>query len=244
MMLFSPLEQFKVHSLLNISDLSISNSTLILIIGVILNIIIKLLNNNPVLIPNNSQLFLEYYYDFLLGITRENLGKNTQYFTLVFTLFSWLVFLNLIGFIPYVFSVTTHLIIALGLSLSIWLSCVILALEKHQINFFSAFMPAGTPMVLAILLVPIEILSFTARALSLGFRLCINVSSGHLLTVILADFSFKFLQAQNILFKFASVVPAGVIFALSFLEAGILVMQAFIFTTLTAIYISEAIDLH
>ena len=115
MMLFSPLEQFKVHSLLNISDLSISNSTLILIIGVILNIIIKLLNNNPVLIPNNSQLFLEYYYDFLLGITRENLGKNTQYFTLVFTLFSWLVFLNLIGFIHYVFSVITNLIIALGL---------------------------------------------------------------------------------------------------------------------------------
>ena len=91
----------------------------------------------------------------------------------------WIKKWNLIGFIPYVFSVTTHLIIALGLSLSIWLSCVILALEKHQINFFSAFMPAGTPMVLAILLVPIEILSFTARALSLGFRLCINVSSGH-----------------------------------------------------------------
>lgn len=243
-MLFSPLEQFKVHNLINIYDISVSNSTLIMIIGIIINIIIKLINNNPVLIPNNSQLFLEYYYDFLLGLTRENLGKNTQYFTLVFTIFSWLVFLNLIGFIPYVFSVTTHLIIALGLSLSIWISCVILALEKHHINFFSAFMPSGTPMVLAILLVPIEILSFTARALSLGFRLCINVSSGHLLTVILADFSFKFLQAQNILFKFASIVPAGVIFALSFLEAGILVMQAFIFTTLTAIYISEAIDLH
>jgi F-type H+-transporting ATPase subunit a len=119
-----------------------------------------------------------------------------------------------------------------------------MALSRHKLNFFSSFMPAGTPVALAILLVPIELLSFTARALSLGFRLCINVSSGHLLTVILADFSFKFLQAQSILFKLASVVPAFIIFALSFLEAGILVMQAFIFTTLTAIYISEAIDLH
>lgn len=105
-------------------------------------------------------------------------------------------------------------------------------------------MPGGTPMVLSILLVPIEILSFSARALSLGFRLCINVSSGHLLTVILADFSFQFLQAKSVLFKLMSLLPAGVIFLLSFLEAGILLMQAFIFTTLTAIYISEAIDLH
>jgi len=123
-MIYSPLEQFNVTSLINVTlssslDYTISNSSLVLIIGIFLNIIVRFLITNPSLVPNNSQLFLESYYDFLLGITRENLGKNTQYFNLVFTLFSWLAFLNLIGFIPFVFSVTTHLIIALGLSLSI-----------------------------------------------------------------------------------------------------------------------------
>lgn len=197
-----------------------------------------------VLSNNYVELALENYYNFVLNLTKENLGKNLKYFNFIFTLFSLIAFSNAFGFIPYVFCTTSHVIISLALSVSIWISVILIGLQLHKLNWFSAFMPSGTPIVLAFLLVPIELISFSARAISLGFRLSINLMSGHLLTAIIADFSYKMFLSSNLVIKLAGFLPLIVIFVLMFLEFGILLMQSFIFSVLTSIYISEAIDLH
>ena len=250
-MLRSPLEQFIIIPLFSFQlgaiDLSFTNSALVFsLIGFTSYYLYLIISSGKraVLSPTNYELALETYYDFVLNLTKENLGKNLKYFNFIFSLFSLIAFSNAFGFIPYVFCTTSHVIISLALSVSIWLSVIFIGLQLHKLNWFSAFMPSGTPLILALLLVPIELISFSARAISLGFRLSINLMSGHLLTAIIADFAYKMFLSSNLVIKMAGFLPLIVIFALMFLEFGILLMQSFIFSVLTSIYISEAIDLH
>lgn len=260
--MYSPLEQFKLDQILvfycnfaNILiDLSISNSSFILLIITCTFIgISKIIINENKLITSKWKNILINYKIFLTNIVDENLGKDQKiYLPFIFTLFTYLVLINTTGFIPFVFTPTTQLIIALGFSFTIWWAALLRGISKNGSIFFSAFMPSGTPIILALLLVPIELLSFCARALSLGLRLCINVSTGHLLQLIIAEFSQKIIIksiltktiTQKILLLLGGAIPALIIFILAFLEFGILIMQAFVFTTLAAIYFSDSENLH
>lgn len=249
-MLYSPLEQFEIVKILNISlpfgiDLSLTNSAIIEILGIIIIISFFYLTiKEGLLVPTHWQSIVEIYYEGILNLIKENLGNKGYFlFPFIFTLFSFILILNLLGMIPYVFSVTAHICVAIGLSLSIWLGVTFLGLSLHGLKYFSMFMPYGAPVVLAPLLVIIELVSYSARAISLGLRLAANISAGHMLLGIIGGFGWTMLCAGG-LATVGSIIPIGLIFILTFLEIAVAFIQAYVFSLLTIIYINDAVNLH
>lgn len=246
----SPLEQFQIVNLVPINlpfliDLSLTNSAWVEILGVIIfTLLLRSTVENGLLVPTHWQSVVEIYYETLLGLIRDNIGdKGNNYFPFVFTLFSFILILNLLGMIPYVFSVTAHISVAIGLSLSIWLGVTLLGFHLHGIQFLSMFMPQGAPIALAPLLVIIELVSYSARAISLGLRLAANISAGHMLLAIIGGFGWTMICAGGIA-MIGSIIPIGLIFILTFLELAVALIQSYVFTILTIIYINDAINLH
>lgn len=246
----SPLEQFQIISLFNFKlplgiDLSLTNSALISLIGIsIFILLLKLVIEKGLLVPTNWQSLIEIYYEFILGLIKDSIGnKGHTYFPFIFTLFSFILMLNLLGMIPYVFSVTAHIAVTIGLSLAIWLGVTFLGFHLHGIQFLSMFMPQGAPIALAPLLVIIELVSYTARALSLGLRLAANISAGHMLLGIIGGFGFTMLNVGGFT-AIGSIIPIGLVFILTFLELAVALIQSYVFSLLTIIYINDAINVH
>lgn len=246
----SPLEQFQIINLIPLYlpfgiDLSLTNSALVEIIGVIIiTLLLKLTVEGGLLVPTHWQSVIEMYYEALLGLIQDNIGeKGNNYFPFVFTLFSFILIMNLLGMIPYVFSVTAHICVAIGLSLSIWLGVTFLGFHLHGIQFLSMFMPQGAPIGLAPLLVIIELVSYSARAISLGLRLAANISAGHMLLAIIGGFGWTMICAGGVAL-IGSIIPVGLIFILTILELAVALIQTYVFTILTVIYINDAINLH
>lgn len=245
----SPLEQFEIIKIIPIRfgdlDLSFTNSSFFcLLISVIIILFILFSTTNRTIIPNNWQSISENLYEFTYSLVQENIGKaGKQYFPFIFTVFLFILFANLIGMIPYSFTVTSHIIITFSLSLSIFIGVTIIGFVKHKLHFFSILLPSGTPTILAFYLVVIELVSYVARAFSLGVRLFANMMSGHSLLKILAGFSWSMLSIGGI-FYLLSIIPLIVVFAVTGLEIGIALLQAYVFTALTCLYINDAINLH
>mmetsp|Transcript_55538 Transcript_55538/g.176354 ORF Transcript_55538/g.176354 Transcript_55538/m.176354 type:complete len:251 (-) Transcript_55538:52-804(-) len=250
-MIYSPLEQFSIISLipLHIGNVyfSVTNSTLFLflVVGLFLTLLdLVLLNGGGRIIPTRWQSFIEMIYEFIVTLVDEQIGKvGKVYFPLIFTLFNFLLFSNLIGMIPYSFTVTSHMAVTFGLSISVFIGITIIGFQCHGLHFFSFFLPAGAPLALAPLLVILEIISYSFRALSLGVRLFANMMAGHTLVKILAGFSWTMLSVGGIL-AVASTIPFLIVFALTFLEIGVACLQAYVFTILVCIYLNDAIQLH
>jgi F-type H+-transporting ATPase subunit a len=150
---------------------------------------------------------------------------------------------NLSGNVPYGYTTTTSMVTTLGLSVAIWVAVTVLALTKHGIHFFSFFVPSGTPLVLVPMLVLIELVSYVARALSLGLRLWANLTAGHTLLKILATFLGKLFTA-GIITAVVTLIPFAVFVALVGLELAVSLIQAYVFTVLLCSYLKDAIDLH
>jgi len=250
LMIASPLEQFNIVSLIPISlpfgiDFTITNSALIEIIAVCLFILLlKLTVEKSTLVPTHWQSVIEMYYESLLGLVKENIGKKGLiYFPFIFTLFSFILTLNLIGMIPYNYSVTSQIIVSIGLSFTIWVFATLTGFARHGINYFSMFYPQGAPLALAPLLVCIELVSYCARAISLGARLAINITSGHTLLAIIGNFGWLMLNASGIILL-GAIIPVSLMFILTFLELAVAVIQAGVFTILTIIYLNDAENLH
>jgi F-type H+-transporting ATPase subunit a len=202
------------------------------------------LNGGGRVIPTRWQSFVEMIYEFVVTLVDEQIGgKGKQYFPLVFTIFTFLLFSNLIGMIPYSFTVTSHMVVTFGLSVSIFIGITIVGFQTHGLHFFSFFLPAGAPLALAPLLVVLEVISYSFRALSLGVRLFANMMAGHTLVKILAGFSWSMLSVGGIL-AVASTIPFLIVFALIFLEIGVACLQAYVFSILVCIYLNDAIHLH
>ena len=162
----------------------------------------------------------------------------------IYSLFFFILIANLIGNIPYNYTITTSIICAMSLSITIFLGVTLLALSKKGISFFSHFVPSGCPLALAPLLSLIELVSYTARAFSLGIRLFANMVAGHALLKILSTFLIKFFQSENLLIPVAAVVPFSIFAALGVLEIAVSLIQAYVFTLLTSSYIKEALETH
>lgn len=151
--------------------------------------------------------------------------------------------MNLVGIIPYTFSPTAHLVVGMGLSVSILIGVTLLGIENFGGNYIAMFMPGGSPLPLAILLVGIELVSHLAKGVSLGVRLVSNLISGHLLFAILSGFAWTMLTAGGIM-TVLSIFPIGIVLAISVLEMGVAIIQAVVFSTLVTIYINDSIHLH
>lgn len=235
-MFASYFDQFNV---INIFFGLFTNSSLMLVVSVVLTF---LFFKNEWLIPTRWQIVTELVYTHWTNLIKDSLGlKGIRYFPFILGLFSILVWLNILGLFPYVFTVATHTIITFGLSFSIVLSVTILGIKNFKSNFFSLLMPQGAPMVLAPLLVLIETASYLSRALSLGLRLAANLSAGHLLFSILASFGFQMIVNNYLML---SLFPILIMVFITVLEIAVAVIQAYVFCLLTSIYLEDTIKMH
>jgi F-type H+-transporting ATPase subunit a len=248
----SPLSQFEVTSLIGLNapilgHLNISLTNLALYACFILLIVVGLHfygNNESKLIPNKWSISLESSYASLSSMVREQIGSHNEiYLPFIYSLFFFILVGNLISNVPYSFAVTASGVVSIGLSLTIFIGVTILAFYVHGLKFFSFFVPAGTPLGLVPLLVLIELLSYSARALSLGVRLFANIVSGHTLVKILSSFLFKLFNS-SILVMVITVLPFTIFLGIVALEIGVSLIQAFVFTVLTCSYLKDALELH
>lgn len=249
-MYFTPLEQFSITSIVPIKIgnmyLSFTNSSLFLFltVGLVFVLFQMVTQNGGFLIPSRWQSLVEMIYEFVISLVEEQIGrKGRKFFPLVFTLFVFLLFSNLIGMIPYSFTATSHLVVTFGLSLSLFIGITIVGFQIHGLHFFSFLLPKGAPLLLAPLLVVLELVSYCFRAISLGVRLFANMMAGHTLVKILSGFAWTMLSVGGVL-AIASIIPFGVVFALTGLEIGVACLQAYVFAILICIYLNDAINLH
>ena len=250
--IFSPLSQFEITNLIGINapilgnlHLNLTNSSLYSIFVVLTIIGLHIYaNNDNKIIPNNWSISLESSFSSLNTMVRDQIGVNSEkYFPFIYSIFFYILIANLISNVPYSFAVTASGIVSLGLSLTIFIGVTILALSIHGIKFFSFFIPSGTPLALVPLLVLIELISYLARAVSLGVRLFANITAGHTLLKILSTYLFK-LFTGNLLVQILTLIPFAIFLALVGLEIAVSLIQAFVFTLLVCSYLRDAIELH
>uniref|UniRef100_A0A7S0GBK6 F-ATPase protein 6 n=1 Tax=Proboscia inermis TaxID=420281 RepID=A0A7S0GBK6_9STRA len=195
-------------------------------------------------VPNNWQTLLETVNDTSASLVYDNTNKEGEkYFPFMSSIFTFVLFINLIGLIPYSFTVTSHLVVTFSLSLSIFIGLNIICVKKHGMHMLSLFIPANTSITLAWLLIPIEFVSYVFKPISLGVRLFANLMAGHTLLKVIIGFSWAMLLLEDYL-SIAHVVPLLIIVLLFGLELGVAVIQAYVFTVLTCIYLNDSVNLH
>jgi F-type H+-transporting ATPase subunit a len=251
-MLYAPLEQFQILSLASIKifnfDFSITNFLLINLLTLISFrsfIYYNSLNINysqetsSYFIPNSWQKIIESILEFTAQLISDIITTdNEKYFPFISVLFNFILFSNLIGLVPYSFTATSHLIITFTLSLSVFIGVNIITFKKYKIKTFSLFLPANTSFFLALLLVPIEFISYIAKPVSLGVRLFINLMAGHSLLKVIIGFSWSILLIENIT-SIGLIIPMIVVVILFGLELGVALIQTYVFIVLTCIYIQD-----
>lgn len=250
---FSPLEQFQVLPIIPITfgfiDLSLTNEVFILLLVFFLlgTLLYSLLNkdNTLFLIPNRWQSLLEIIYNTILSLVVDNIRNPVaeRFFPLVFSIFFFILSLNVIGLVPYSFTLTSHLIVTLAIALSIFIGINIICIRQHKMKFFTLFLPSGTGVAFAFLLVPIEFISYFFKPVSLSIRLFANMMAGHTLLKVIAGFGFVMMGKTGILFLM-HYIPLLILIPLFGLELAVALIQAFVFSILICIYLNDALNLH
>ena len=246
----SPLEQFEVTNLIGLNapifgylHLNLTNLALYSILVLFIIISLHYLGNNDnKLVPSKWSIALESIYASINSMVREQLGKEV-YYPFIYSLFFFILIANLCGNVPYSFTITTSIMVSIGLSFTILIAVTILGLSIHRLKFFSYFIPSGTPLALVPLLVLIELVSYLARALSLGIRLFANITAGHSLLKILSTFLYQ-LFSGSLIIAVITLLPFAIFLALIGLELAVSLIQAFVFTLLVCSYLKDAIELH
>ena len=175
-------------------------------------------------------------------MVKESLGHEI-YLPFIYSLFIFILIANLVGIVPYSYTITTSVILTIGLSFTILVGVTILSLSIHKIKFFSYFVPSGTPLALVPLLTLIEVVSYLARAFSLGIRLFANMMSGHALLKILSSFLYQMFSA-GILAFIITLIPFALFLCICVLEIAVAFIQTYVLCLLTMSYIRDAIELH
>nr|WOE90977.1 ATP synthase F0 subunit 6 [Aequorea sp. MKL-2023] len=217
----------------------ITDSLMILVSVIILYMIIS---NNQFIIPSRFQSIIEVIIEHWETVVDENLGEDSGYYLLpLVTLFTFILGINLLGFFTYTFPPTTHVILTFGMAFGVWIGVMVFGFYRYRSSFFSMFMPTGAPLGLSPLLVVIEIASNISRPIALGMRLAANLTAGHILLAILADFSCKLLFYS---YSLVNLFPISIIMFMTILEIGVLAIQAYVFCLLSMIYLKDSLILH
>lgn len=255
-MVTSPLEQFEIIPFfpMKIGDLYFSFTNPSLFMLLTLSLVLLLLyfvtkkgGGNSV--PNAWQSLVELLYDFVLNLVNEQISGlsgnvKQKFFPCILVTFTFLLFCNLQGMIPYSFTVTSHFLITLGLSFSIFIGITIVGFQRNGLHFLSFFLPAGVPLPLAPFLVLLELISYCFRALSLGIRLFANMMAGHSLVKILSGFAWTMLCMNDLFYFIGDLGPLFIVLALTGPELGVAISQAHVSTISICIYLNDAINLH
>ncbi|KAL6515705.1 ATP synthase A chain [Orobanche minor] len=252
----SPLEQFSILPLIpmKIGNLyfSFTNSSLFMLLT--LSLVLLLIHfvtkkGGGNLVPNAWQSLVELIYSFVLNLVNEQIGGlsgnvKQKFFPCILVTFTFLLFCNLQGMIPYSFTVTSHFLITLGLSFSLFIGITIVGFQRNGLHFLSFLLPAGVPLPLAPFLVLLELISYCFRALSLGIRLFANMMAGHSLVKILSGFAWTMLCMNDLFFFIGDPGPLFIVLALTGLELGVAISQAHVSTISICIYLNDATNLH
>ena len=248
----SPLEQFEVTSLIGLNapifgyfNLTLTNLALYCFLVLFLVIGLHVVaNNNAKLVPSKWSIALESSFASVSSMVRDQIGSlNEVYLPFIYSLFFFILIANLTGNVPYSYTITTSIIVTIGLSFTILIGVTILGLYIHKVRFFAFFIPSGTPLALVPLLVLIELLSYSARAFSLGIRLFANMCAGHTLLKILSTFLYQMFSG-GIIIAVVTLIPFAIFIALIGLELAVSFIQSYVFCILTCSYIKDAIELH
>jgi F-type H+-transporting ATPase subunit a len=238
----SPVEQFKLKPLAHFEvaglDLSYTTSALWMTITVIaVTVFLTLSMRGGRLVPGRWQSMAEMSYEFVANMVRENVGnEGRQYFPFVLTLFLFILFGNLMGMIPFAYTFTSQIIVTFAMAFTIFIGVTIIGLVRHGWHFFTLFFPSGTPLALAPVLIPIEVISYFVRPVSLSVRLFANMMAGHTMMKVFGGF----VVALGIM----GVAPMVMIVALTGFEILVAALQAYVFAMLTCMYLNDAIHLH
>ena len=238
----SPVEQFKLKSLVPFElggvDLSYTTSSLWMTITLVcVTAFLTLSMRGGRLVPGRWQSMAEMSYEFIANMIRENVGaEGRKYFPFIFTLFMFILVGNLVGMIPFAYTFTSQIIVTFAMAATIFVGVTVIGLVRHGLHFFSLFVPSGTPLILAPLLIPIEIISYFVRPVSLSVRLFANMMAGHTMMKVFGGFT--------VLLGVLGVAPIILLVALTGFEIMVAVLQAYVFTVLTCLYLNDAIHLH
>src|SRR3954453_4327679 len=237
-----PLEQFEIHPLVPLHigklDLSYTNSALLMTIVVLaVTALIVLATRHASLVPGRIQSVAEMLYEFVVDMVDTNAGHGArQYVPFVFTLFMFILFANLFGLIPGLLTATSHIVVTFALAIVVFIGVTIIGIVRHGVHFLRLFVPEGVSIVLLVILVPIEILSYVIRPFTLSIRLFANMLAGHTMLAIFGGFG-----AGVGGFGFR---PGGFHIAMFALEILVAVLQAYVFPILTCLYLRDALHLH
>jgi len=239
-----PIHQFEIKKLFPIAriggmEIAFTNSALFMLIGLLLILLLMLgATSSRALVPGRLQSVAEISYEFVATTLRSTAGtEGMKFFPLVFSLFMFILVLNVIGIIPYTFTVTSHIIITVSLALLVFFTVIIYGFWKNGLRFFKLFVPSGIPIYILPLIVFIEVLSFLSRPISHSVRLFANMVAGHIVIF--------FLIALTVLIS-PFVAPVSVAFALGIfmLELFVALVQAYVFTMLSALFIGMTQHAH
>lgn len=247
--MLSPLHQFNIEPVLPLHiagyDLSLTNSSLAMMaVAICATSFVVLGMQKQSVVPGRLQAAVEMIYSGVSKMVSDTAGPHSKpYFPLIFTLFMFILFSNLFGMFPGVFTVTSHILVTFSLALVVFLAVTLTGLARHGLHFFSLFVPHGTPLILLPLIIPLEIFSFLVRPFSLSIRLFANMLAGHIVLKVFGGMCASLFMATGFA---VALLPLPLLFnvAITGFEFFVAGLQAFIFAILAAVYMHDALELH
>jgi len=238
-----PMHQFEIKRFIPMEifgvDVSFTNSALFMLIAVgVVSLFMIYAMRGHSLVPGRLQSMAELSYEFVANMVRENTGiEGMKYFPFIFTLFIFILSLNMLGMVPYSFTVTSHIVVTFALALVVFLFVLIVGFARNGIGFLKLFVPSGVPVAMLPLITLLEVFSFFIRPISLSVRLFANMMAGHMMLKVFA----AFVVGLGLLGGWA---PLIFMVAFTGLEILVAFLQAFVFTVLTCIYLNDALHMH
>ncbi len=244
----SPLHQFEIQPIVSIpafgTDLAFTNSSLWMMVAVVVSFIFfGIATSSRALVPGRAQMMAENLYGFIAGMIRENIGHGGMvYFPFVFSLFMTVFLGNALGLLPYSFTYTSHIIVTAAMALFVFFMVIVLGLIRHGFHFFNLFLPPGVPLWLAPVIIPIEVISFLVRPVTLSVRLFANMMAGHIMLKVFAGLAVT-AAAMGGAGMAIGLLPTLFNAVLIGFEGLIAFLQAYVFTILTCIYLKDTLEL-
>ncbi|MDC0513989.1 F0F1 ATP synthase subunit A [Pelagibacteraceae bacterium] len=240
----NPMYQFEVHRIgpeikIAGADLSFTNASLFMLLSAVtICAVLYLGTKEKKLIPDKLQLISELFYNFIAKMISDTAGSKAKpYFPFIFSLFMFVLFCNMLGMLPYSFTVTSHIIVTLIMAMFIFIAVTVIGFLKHGFGYLKLFVPNGVPVILLPLITIIEIISYLSRPVSLSVRLFANMMAGHTMLKVFGGFVIS-------LGMLGGWLPLGFSVALTGLEILVAFLQAYVFAILTCIYLNDALNLH
>ena len=241
-----PIHQFNIYNIVPINigglDFSFTNASLFMVLSALIGgAFFYFSTGSRGLVPTRSQSVTEMFYEFTGNMVRDSAGSEAmRFFPFVFTLFCFLLLGNLLGMFPYFYTITSQLVVTGSLALFVIGMVVYNGIRFHGLHFFKLFVPEGVPSALLLMVVPIEILSFLSRPISLSIRLFGNMLAGHISLKVFAGFVYT-LTGLGVLGTIGALIPLALTVALTALEFLMAALQAYVFAILTCLYLNDAL---